>query len=163
MTVQYLVHSILGNIFTNLANFLRYQNSILLKSIGFSRGNTTSCPRMQSTILRWVSCSLYSVFMPKSPHSLSHSILQLSSCISTILKPLHSSLPQARWLSQVHWWVWVWVLYSMCLGLGWPEFWKGGWHVLGWGHAVLHHHHYLFCMSLLNNNHFLAEWGYMLT
>ena len=40
MTLQLLVRSISENIPTNLANFLGHHNSILLKNIGFSHGNT---------------------------------------------------------------------------------------------------------------------------
>jgi hypothetical protein len=40
MTPWFLVSSILENILTNLANFLQHHNSILLKNINFSCGNT---------------------------------------------------------------------------------------------------------------------------
>jgi len=50
MTPQLLVCSILKNILMNLANFPGHHNSILLKNIGFSHGNTSQC----ITSMTWV-------------------------------------------------------------------------------------------------------------
>jgi len=59
-----LVHSILGNILMNLANFLGHHNSILLKDISFSRGNTIREPihnyqiqNQSPPLLLWLNCS----------------------------------------------------------------------------------------------------------
>jgi hypothetical protein len=41
MTPQFLVISIFRNILVNLANFIGHHNSIVLKNISFSLGNTT--------------------------------------------------------------------------------------------------------------------------
>ena len=52
---QPLVHSILGNILMNLTNFLGHYNSILLKNISFSCGNTTCTSPMR---FHWFLCKM---------------------------------------------------------------------------------------------------------
>jgi hypothetical protein len=72
MTLQLLVHSILENILTNLANFLGHHNSILLKNIGFSYGNT-----------RYMHVKLKGSFLPCRALALFHG--SSKSHVSTIL------------------------------------------------------------------------------